>query len=135
MPGLSLFVAVPEFFSGIEDRRYVKRVHDENLERLRNGEPVYLPDAGEAEESLSGHAGEYHEYTKDEIRSRGERTRVTESGAELYRLPEDARRDVVDLTEKTAEKIKRQNRRVYIATFVIGILVFGPLVSFLSLVL
>ncbi|MFP4174388.1 MAG: hypothetical protein ACLFSW_01245 [Halobacteriales archaeon] len=135
MPAVSLFVAVPDILRGVEDRRYVKRVHDENLRRLRNGEPVYLPDAGEAEESLSGHAGEYHEYTKDEIRNRGERTRTTDSGAELYRLPEDARRDVVDLTEKTAEKLERQNRRVYIATFVIGILVFGPVIGFLSAVL
>jgi len=135
MPSVSLFVAVPDILRGVEDRRYVKRLHDENLRRLREGEPVYLPDAGEAEESISGHAEEYHEYTKDEIRSRGERARTTDSGAELYRLPEDARRDVVNLTEKTAEKLERQNRRVYIATFVIGILVFGPVVSFLSVVL
>jgi hypothetical protein len=135
MPAVSLFVAVPEFFSGIEDRRYVKRVHDENLRRLREGEPVYLPDAGEAEGSLSGRAQEYHEYTKEEIRSRGERVRATDSGAELYRLPEEARRDVVDLTEVTSSKLRRQNRRVYIATFVIGVLFFGPIISFVSLVL
>jgi hypothetical protein len=135
MPTLSLFVAVPEFFSGIEDRRYIKRIHDENLDRLRNGEPVYLPDAGEAEESLSGRAEEYHEYTKEEVRKHGEKERTTESGAVLYHLPEEARRDFIDLTEKTSEKLKRQNRRVYIATFVIGVLVFGPLISFLSLIL
>ena len=135
MPAFSLFVAVPDVLSGIEDRRYIKSIHDENLRRLSEGEPVYMPDAGEAEESLSGHAGEYHEYTKDEIRRQGERIRATDSGAELYRLPEPARRDVVDLTEKTTDKLKRQNRRVYIATFVIGILVFGPVVSFVSLVL
>lgn len=135
MPGSLLFVAVPDILKGVEDRRYVKRVHDENLRRLREGEPVYLPDAGEAEDSLSGRAEEYHEYTKDEIRNRGKRARTTDSGAVLYRLPEGADRDIVDLTEKTAEKLKRQNRRVYIATFAIGILVFGPLISFLSFIL
>ena len=135
MAALSLFVAVPEFLGGIEDRRYIRRIHEENLKRIGNGEPVYLPDAGEAEDSLSGRAEEYHEYTKDEIRNRGERVRATDLGAVLYRLPEGADRDVVDLTEKTAEKLKRQNKRVYIATFVIGILVFGPLISFLSFIL
>ena len=135
MTGQLLFLVVPDALSGIEDRRYVKRVHDENLERLKDGEPVYLPDAGEAERTLSERAREYHEYTKEEIRRRGDKTRTTDSGAEMYRLPEDARRDVVDLTEKASEKIKRQNRRTYIATFVIGVLVFGPLISFLSLVL
>ncbi|MDZ7689009.1 MAG: hypothetical protein U5J64_09900 [Halobacteriales archaeon] len=135
MLGHLLFIAVPEFFSGVTKRRYVKRIHDENLKRLRNGEPIYLPDAGEYEESLSGRTQEYHEYIKDEIRRHGDMTRTTDSGAEMYRLPDDVRRDVTELTEKTSEKLKRQNRKVYIATFVIGVLVFGPLISFMSLIL
>ena len=135
MLGYLLFIVVPEFLSGVTKRRYVKSIHDENLERLRNGEPVYLPDAGEAEESLSGTTQEYHEYIKDEIRRHGDRTRTTDSGAELYRLPDDVRRDVTELTEKTSAKLKRQNRKVYIATFVVGILIFGPLISFMSLIL
>lgn len=130
-----LFIAVPDFFSGITKRRYIKSIHDENLNRLRNNEPVYLPDAGEAEESLSGRTQEYHEYLKEEIQKHGERTRITDSGAELYRLPEDVRHDVTELTERTSAKLKRQNRKVYIATFVIGVLVFGPLISFISLIL
>ncbi len=135
MLGHLLFIAVPEFFSGLTERRYVKRIHDENLKRLRNGEPVYLPDAGEYEESLSGRTQEYHEYIKEEIRRHGDRTRTTDSGAELYRLPEDARHDIMETTEMTSTKLKQQNRKVYIATFVIGILVFGPIISFMSLVL
>jgi len=135
MVGQLLFLVVPEAFGRMGDRRYVKRIHDENLKRLRSGESVYLPDAGEAEDSLSERVREFHEYTKEEIRNRGERERTTESGAELYRLPEDARRDVEELTERASAKVKRQNRRAYIATFAVGVLVFGPLVSFLSLVL
>jgi len=135
MLGFLLFVVVPEFFGGIAERRYVKSIHDENLQRLRNGEPVYLPDAGESEESLSGRTQQYHEYIKEEIRRHGEMTRTTDSGAELYRLSDGARRDVMELTEKTSEKLKRQNRKVYIATFVVGILIFGPLISFMSLIL
>lgn len=135
MPGHLLFIAVPEFFSGVTERRYVKRIHDENLERLGNGEPIYLPDAGEYEESLSGRTQEYHEYIKEEIRRHGNRTRTTDSGAELYRLPDDARRDIKELTERTSAKLKRQNRKVYIATFVIGILVVGPVLGFMSLIL
>jgi len=135
MPGNLLFVAVPEFFNGVTKRRYVKRIHDQNLERLRNGEPIYLPDAGEYEESLSGRTQQYHEYIKEGIRRHGDRTRTTDSGAELYHLPDDARRDITELTEKTSAKLKRQNRKVYIATFVIGILVAGPILSFLSLIL
>jgi hypothetical protein len=135
MPGHLLFVVVPEFFSGITERRYVKRIHDKNLERLSNGEPIYLPDAGEAEEILSGRTQEYHEYIKEEIRKHGDRTRTTDSGAELYRLPDDVRRDITELTERTSAKLKRQNRKVYIATFVIGILVVGPFLSFMSLIL
>jgi hypothetical protein len=132
---LLIFPVVPEALTGIENRRYIKTIHEENLDRLRNGEPVYLPDAGEAEKSLSGRTREYHEYTKEEIRKRGEKLTTTDSGAELYRLRGDVRRDVEDLTERTSAKIKRQNRRVYIATFVIGVLVFGPLISFISLIL
>ncbi|MCX2820021.1 hypothetical protein EGH25_11750 [Haladaptatus sp. F3-133] len=132
---LLIFPVVPEALTGIENRRYIKTIHEENLDRLRNGEPVYLPDAGEAEESLSGRTQEYHGYTKEEIRKRGEKLTTTDSGAELYRLREEVRRDVEDLTERTSAKIKRQNRRVYIATFVIGVLVFGPLISFISLIL
>jgi len=135
MLGYLLFIVVPEFFSGIAKRRYVKSIHDENLERLRNGEPVYLPEAGESEESLSGRTQQYHEYIKEEIRRHGDRARTTDSGAELYRLPDDARRDITELTEKTSAKLKRQNRKVYIATFVVGILIFGPLISFMSLIL
>ncbi len=135
MLGHLLFIAVPDFFSGTTKRRYIKSIHDENLKRLRNDEPVYLPDAGKAEESLSGRTQEYHEYLKEEIQKHGDRIRTTDSGAELYRLPEDVRRDVVELTERTSAKLKRQNRKVYIATFVIGVLVFGPLISFMSLIL
>jgi hypothetical protein len=135
MPGLLLFITVPEFFSGIENRRYVKSIHEENLERLTNGKPIYLPDAGEAEKSLSDRTQKYHEYTKEEIQKNGEWTRTTDSGAELYFLPEDTRREVTELTETTSAKIKRQNRRVYVATFVVGILIFGPVISFMSLIL
>jgi len=135
MPGNLLFVAVPEFFSGVTKRRYVKSIHDKNLERLRNGEPVYLPDAGEYEKSLSGRTQQYHEYIKEEIRRHGDRTRTTDSGAELYSLPDDVRRDITELTERTSAKLKRQNRKVYIATFVIGILIVGPILSFMSLIL
>jgi len=134
MLGHLLFLVVPDVVHRVENRRYIKRVHDQNLRRLRNDEPVYLPDAGEAEESLSGQTREYHDYIKEEIQKHGKMTR-TDEGTELYRLPEDVRRDMEDITERTSTKIKRQNRRGYIAAFVIGVLVFGPLISFLSLIL
>jgi len=131
----TLAIMVPDAVSGMESRRRIKSVHEENLERLRAGEPIYLPDAGEDEGSLSGRAAEYHELTKDEIRQSGERVREADPGPPRYRIPEDARQDILDLTEMTVEKIESQNRKVYVAAFVIGILIFGPVVSFLSLIL
>ncbi len=135
MPAATLAIATPDAFGGVEERRRIQAVHEDNLERLRRDEPVVYPDAGEDEDSLSGRVREYHELTKDEIQRHGERTNEPGAGPERYRIPDDARRDVADLTEMTAEKIERQNRRAYIAALVIGVLVFGPFVTFVSYVL
>ncbi len=128
-------IVLPDAVGGFEDRRYLKRIHDENLERLEDGELVYLPEAEEAEESIGGRVEEYHELTKDEIRRHGEEAGTDDGGARLYRIPPSKRQDVRDLTERTSKKLKRKNRKAYIAAFTIGVLVFGPLVTFISVVL
>lgn len=135
MPSLALAIATPDAFGGVERRRRIKALHEDNLDSLGRGEPVVYPDAGEDEDSLSGRVREYHELTKDEIRRHGEPTDGGGAGPDRYRIPEDARADVRDLTEMTVQKIERQNRRAYIAAFVIGVLVFGPFLTFVSYVL
>ena len=133
MTAHTLPILVPDAVSGMESRRRIKKLHNENLDRLRAGEPVSLPDAGEDEDSLSGRALEYHELTKEEIRRHGRRV-GGEDGLPRYRLSEEDRHDIADLTEKTVEKVETQNTKVYIAAFVIGVLVFGPVISFMSYV-
>ncbi len=128
-------IVLPDAVGGFEDRRYLKRIHDENLERLDDDRPIYLPEAEEAEESIGGRVEEYHELTKDEIRKHGEEAGTGEGGARLYRIPPSKRQDVRDLSQRTSKKLKRRNRRAYIAAFTIGILVFGPLITFISVVL
>ena len=130
-----LALALPDAVGRLERRRRVKRLHEDNLDRLRRGSPVLLPDAGEAEDSLSGRSRDYHELTKEKILTHGEEVSGGMSGPVKYDLPTDVRKEVVDLTEMTAEKIRRQNRRAYIAAFAIGVLVFGPFVTFVSYVL
>lgn len=130
-----LALALPEAVGRLERRREIKRIHEDNLKRLRRGSPVLLPDGGEAEESLSGRALDYHELTKEEILTHGEEVSGGMSGPVKYDLPTDVRKQVIDLTEMTVEKIERQNRRAYIAALAIGVLVFGPFVTFVSYVL